>query len=251
MRKLILIKHAMPEVVPGVPAHLWGLLEDGKRSCLRLAEQLEEYRPATLYASSEAKAIATASALAERFHQPYAVCADLREHDRATAGFLGRDEFERAVAALFAHPDELAFGNETAAAALSRFTAAVTRILAQDGSEHVMLVTHGTVIALYLAAWVGMDGLQMWHALGLPSYVVLAVPEPRALDVVTSLDVQLARPVLPPSVLLLPLLPCHRALKLAQRVGIVGALHRTSQPRGAVTRVRALLLASRLRCVRQ
>ncbi len=73
MRKLILIKHAMPEVVPGVPAHLWGLSEDGKRSCLRLAEQLEEYRPATVYASSEVKAVETTSALAERFLQSCAV----------------------------------------------------------------------------------------------------------------------------------------------------------------------------------
>jgi len=39
--------------------------------------------------------------------------------------------------------------------------------------DDVIVVSHGTVISLYVAAHAGVDGLALWKRLGLPSFVVL------------------------------------------------------------------------------
>ena len=78
-----------------------------------------------------------------------------------------KDLFDRSVAVL---------GTEMAAAAAygARFDAAVMgRLAALPAADDVIVVSHGTVIALFVAAHAGTDGLALWKALGLPAFVVL------------------------------------------------------------------------------
>lgn len=89
---------------------------------------------------------------------------------------------------LFARPHELVFGRETAAAALARFDAAVSAVLAAvPAADDVVIVSHGTVISLYVAAHSGVDGLDLWRRLGLPSVVVVDRDDLRLEQVVESL----------------------------------------------------------------
>src|SRR5690606_19252867 len=42
---LILVKHALPEIVPGKPPTSWLLSREGRASCTPLAERLSAYQP--------------------------------------------------------------------------------------------------------------------------------------------------------------------------------------------------------------
>jgi broad specificity phosphatase PhoE len=100
----------------------------------------------------------------------------LHEHERDTVVFLRRAEFEAAVAGFFARPDELALGRETAAQALDRFSRAVDGVLAAHPQGTVAIVTHGTVLSLFVAARTGVDPFPFWRDLALPELVVQDLP---------------------------------------------------------------------------
>jgi len=55
-KKLILIKHAMPEIDPSLPAKNWALSTAGKQSCSDLAQNLQSYRCQEIISSEEIKA---------------------------------------------------------------------------------------------------------------------------------------------------------------------------------------------------
>ncbi len=119
-----------------------------------------------------------------RLGVPVEVTADLHEHDRGNVGFLGAAEFEQAVADFFARPGELVLGRETAEQARARFAAAVSGVLAAHPGEDVTILAHGTVISLFVAACAGVEPFALWKRLGLPSFVVLTLPELAVANVV-------------------------------------------------------------------
>jgi broad specificity phosphatase PhoE len=189
-RHLILIKHSAPTVIPGVPPAQWVLSDEGRRRCTALATRLARVVvPGTIAASDEPKARETAELLAAQlgFDSPVRLDHDLREHERQPADFFASQAaFEAAVQALFARPDDLVFGQETARAAGQRFDTAVRRILAGTPSGDVIVVAHGTVIALFVAAHAGLAPFPLWQSLQLPAYVVLTLPELRWVETVPS-----------------------------------------------------------------
>jgi broad specificity phosphatase PhoE len=182
--KLLLIKHFLPEVRPEHPPSRWRLSPEGSRRALDLAEALGPLGLARLYASSEPKASQTAALAAERLGIPWEARAGLEEHHRDQEPFLPEEEFQERVAALFAHPSERVFGDESADEARARFAAAVEALVSADD---VGIVAHGTVISLF-AAKSGLDALSLWRRLGLPSYVALETPSWRVVEVVEEVE---------------------------------------------------------------
>ncbi len=176
MRHLILVKHAKPEIVEGVDSHQWPLSPEGRQRCAPLAEAIRPYSPAAIYTSTEPKAIETGSLVAGALGLPARAEAGLEEHDRSNVPVMQTRDFISAVAHFFQNPDRLVLGRETGEAALARFTAAVDRLVA-DQTGSIVIVTHGTVLALYLAAVARVDPFTWWRKLGLPSFVVLSLPE--------------------------------------------------------------------------
>ena len=67
-------------------------------------------------------------------------------------------------------------GTETAEQALTRFTAAIDRVI-EAGQADNIVVTHGTVMTLYAASVAGVEPKRLWRRLGLPSFVVLGLPD--------------------------------------------------------------------------
>ena len=181
-RCLILVKHASPVVTPGVPPARWPLSDAGRASCGPLVERLRAYGSASIAASDEPKASETAHLLAAGLGQraPIRHDHDLREHERRPEDFFADTAaFHDAVRRCFADPDRLVFGRETAAAAETRFTAAVRRFLDDTPNGNPIVVAHGTVISLFVAAHAGVEPFALWKSLQLPSYVVLALPDLR------------------------------------------------------------------------
>ena len=186
MTVLILVKHSSVTIDTARTASEWRLSEAGRRRCDALAARLAAYAPQRVVASQEPKATETGRRVAERLGLPFATAPDLHEHDRGGVPFLGAAEFQAAVARFFAQPDTLVFGQETAEAALARFDAALRRVLAQHPDERLVVVAHGTVIALFVARCAGADAFDLWRRLDLPSFVALDWPSATVLEVVES-----------------------------------------------------------------
>lgn len=179
MRKLLLIRHAQPEVTPGTPARLWPLSPMGRESAQRLAQQIAaEYSPAALLASPEDKARETASIIGSPLGLPVEVIPDLHEHEREHTPWLGPAAWEVTLTAFFSRPGELIFGEETAQQAFQRFQAAIEGIYAAYPFGDLAVVAHGTVLTLFVAHHnPQLDPLAFWSALKLPDLVVLDLPD--------------------------------------------------------------------------
>ena len=156
MPHLILVKHALPEIVPALPANYWHLSEDGRSQGVLLADQLATYGPAVLVSSSEPKALETAHLVAQRMHTSVQIVDGLHEHDRSNTPWLGPEEFDRAVAAFFHHPAELVLGCETAQQASERFARTMAEVTSRYAEQNVAVSTHGTVLSLFVSRATGM-----------------------------------------------------------------------------------------------
>ena len=192
--KLILVRHSLPEMVVGVPASQWRLSEEGRLRCQKLAERLAAYGLATIVTSAEPKAVETGQIVAEALGLPFETAPGLHEHERGVVRDLGsREEFQTQVACLFEHPSELVLGHETADQAHARFAGAVAHVVEEhpagnpsspDSTELVAgsgqslaVVSHGTVMTLFIARANGLDPIPFWKSLSLPGFHLLKVVE--------------------------------------------------------------------------
>ncbi len=193
MRRLVLVKHSMPEIEPDKPASAWKLGEIGRRRSVSLASRLREFCPAVIYSSKEPKAVETAETVAGEHGIPFEVVDGLEEHHRDNVPFLSsKEEFEEAVERSFRCPDRLVLGTEMAVQASNRFAAAIEKVI-DAGQTDSVVVTHGTVITLYVASVAGVQMMDFWRRLGLPSYVVLTVPDMRIESIVDDVTLEEAR----------------------------------------------------------
>ena len=189
MRRLILVKHSLPVLEPGVPAREWRLGKEGRRRCAVLADRLAPHAPARVVASPERKAAETAALVAACLGRPCETAAGLHEHERDNVPFYPTAAaWEAAVTRFFSRPDELVLGRETAARARERFVAAVQAVLAARPEGNVVIVAHGTVISLFVAHHAGVDSFPFWQRLGLPSFVVLSLPELALLETAENVE---------------------------------------------------------------
>lgn len=175
MRRLVLVKHSMPDIDPSKPASTWRLGNVGRHRAGVLATKLSFLSPELIWSSREPKAVETASIVAKTFDVPVRLADGLEEHHRDDTPYLPQREFESVVETFFHRPDQLIFGSESAEQACERFTASIENVI-ETGQKDIVVVTHGTVISLFAASVAKVHSLSLWHRLGLPSYVVLTLP---------------------------------------------------------------------------
>ena len=187
MRQLILIKHAAPEVDPDVPPERWRLSDKGCAACVPLAASLLTFKPSVIVSSEEAKASETAQLVADELGVPWETAPGLHEHDRSNVPHMRSAEFISTMELVFRKPQQLVLGRETATGALKRFRNALDDVLERHPQDRgaVAVVSHGTVIALLLAAQdPRQNGFELWRRMQLPSYAVLDLPDFRVSRVV-------------------------------------------------------------------
>jgi broad specificity phosphatase PhoE len=178
MPKLILVRHAASSPDPCVAPSQWPLSEAGRRSCPALARALAPYLPVALFTSREAKAAETAALTAPALGVGFAGRPGLQEHTRTTDDWLAPDSFQAALAGLFGRPAEVVFGQESADQAHARFAAALQAILDEQSQSNVVVVTHGTVLTLFVSRAVpGVEPLTFLRRLRFPAVVVLSRPD--------------------------------------------------------------------------
>jgi broad specificity phosphatase PhoE len=174
MSYLILVKHAMPEIEPGVPASRWHLSAGGREASAWFARQLASYAPARVFSSAEPKAHETAQIIAGHLGLGCEPIEALGEHRRDAVPLLAGDDFAAAVRRCLENPASLVFGSETANEALARFRSAMDAVQNKIGDGDILVVAHGTVISLYVSALTGTAPFAIWQQLGLPSCVVMS-----------------------------------------------------------------------------
>lgn len=178
---LLLVRHSQPEIMLGLPARDWRLSAEGRARCQLLAEEIaRSYSPVAVVSSDEPKAIETAELIARPLGLAVERQPDLREHEREAAPRLDDAAFQAAIATFFAHPGELVYGRETAKSALARFTGGIAGVLGERPTGDIVVVTHGTVMSLYLGALTGASPLAIWESLRLPDLRVVARPDESA-----------------------------------------------------------------------
>jgi broad specificity phosphatase PhoE len=179
MRKLIFIRHSAVAKDPNISPHDWSLSEDGRSRTHALLPRLTTYTPTRFITSHEPKAMETGQILADVLGKPCTTAPGLQEHDRVgTPYYANQAEFEKIISRLFTHPTELVFGNETAEQARTRFTQAIHTLLAQHPTDTLAIVTHGTVLTLFLAHHnPHLDPISFWQQLKLPDFVVVTLPD--------------------------------------------------------------------------
>jgi broad specificity phosphatase PhoE len=166
MRALYLVKHAAPDIDPGVPAELWGLSPEGEAQARDLARAAAAWRLRSLWCSTEPKAVATARIVGESLGLSPRSDAAFGEL-RMPAYFADPAAFEAAVQAILARPREAVDGAEPARDAALRFDDALARVDVFPAA----VVAHGRVITAWMAhAGRTGDPFASWRSLPLAGW---------------------------------------------------------------------------------
>ncbi|HLO03347.1 MAG TPA: histidine phosphatase family protein [Symbiobacteriaceae bacterium] len=174
-KRLFLVRHAKTAIDPNVPVDQWLLDPKGKADLERLAALPLLGSADRIVASTEPKSLLTAGAIRAAQGLPAVESfADLGEIHKSNF-VLNHDEV---MAQLFAEPAVSVLpGWESGAAALARFSSRLDSLVDETQGD-LIVVTHATVISLYLAQLLGQARVDPtnWAAIGFPD---LAIINPR------------------------------------------------------------------------
>lgn len=185
--RLVLIKHARPLVDPARPSHEWRLSERGQDDAARLAEHLRPYAIEKMFSSDEPKAIETAQIVAKLLGIPTEAAHGVHEHDRSNVPHMRSGEFISHIELFFRRPDDLTLGVETANQCARRFEEAIDELV-RGSAGSIAVVTHGTVLSLYLSQLNAGKPFDLWRRMGLPSYAVIDTATRQVRHLVEKLD---------------------------------------------------------------
>lgn len=179
-KNLLFVRHSAVQRNPEIPSREWPLSEDGRSRTRQIAPRLIPHNPTRIITSDEPKARETGQIIANELGLPWQPAANLHEHDRQGAPFFtSKEAFETAVAHFFNNLDTLVFGNETANQAFERFDTAVHHLIAAYPGDTLAIVTHGTVLTLFLARYNQFAPIPFWQKLQLPDLFVVSLPDMR------------------------------------------------------------------------
>jgi len=175
LRKLILIKHSMPTISSEILSNEWRLSEEGIQKANLFAPYLEKYNFKKIFSSEEPKAIETARILGENLNKEGQIIRGIHEHERNSNRVIyPKEQWEELMKKFFESPNELIFGDETANEAKNRFKSSILNIASEHPvEEDIVIVTHGTVMSLFISEYNEVDLFNVWNTFGLPSYAEL------------------------------------------------------------------------------
>jgi 2,3-bisphosphoglycerate-dependent phosphoglycerate mutase len=170
---LVLVKHALPAFDMSRPPREWQLSAEGELQAKQLAGRLRAFLPLRLVTSTEPKASSTGRVIAAELGTHVTVVDGVQEFDRPASAWQSKADRERENAAIFGDPTRRVLGAESGRDALDRFSAAIRAELDQTGEQNLVVITHGTVISLFVAAHNPVNAFDLWRGLACCSFVVV------------------------------------------------------------------------------
>ncbi|MCF8058967.1 MAG: phosphoglycerate mutase family protein [Bacteriovoracaceae bacterium] len=170
---LILVRHAMPVIEEGLPPNEWKLGENGEAQAQKFSQFLKNNfdLDRIIYTSNEPKALKTAEIIAKTCNCKIQSSNDLREIDKS---LMKGEDYVNYTEEILEKVSQSAYGEESATEALIRFENGIKNVLEIGMEEERVVVTHGTVLALFLAKYnAEMKAFEYWEKLECPSYAVV------------------------------------------------------------------------------
>ena len=175
--KLVLVKHAIPILDASIAPKHWNLGDEGEAQASLLADNIKSYLPFSLYSSEEAKATKTAKIIALALELDLTIVYGFKEIDRPAGPLLSQKEHRNLNQGIFDEPFKRVLGKESATQALDRFSKAVGENVEKTlTNNNAVIVSHGTVISLFVEKYNKVKGFELWKMLECSSSVVLDFP---------------------------------------------------------------------------
>ncbi len=163
MNRVIVVRHALPEIERGTASKLWGLSDSSREDCVLMAHALPKDLAPIILCSDERKARETAEVLALRLGLQVNADDRLAEVDRPQV--WDRDYREVAASYLAGAPEP---GWEARESVMARFSAGVAAAREAAGERDVAIVSHGMAMSLWAASVTSIDVAAWWRELTLP-----------------------------------------------------------------------------------
>jgi 2,3-bisphosphoglycerate-dependent phosphoglycerate mutase len=174
MTTIYLVRHAHAH---WQPSEQRPLSDRGKASAEALAERFGRSSIDAIYSSPARRALETVQPLACRLQLSPVVVADLRERELTAPTAAS---FAAAIETSWRVPDRAVDpSGESNAAGQARGTAVVREMLTRHRDGHVMLATHGSLLALIVNAFDRSFGYEFWRGLTFPDVYELTFQDDR------------------------------------------------------------------------
>lgn len=167
MTAFYLVRHAHADWTPDENRPL---SPRGYEDATRVADVLGQYPVSLIHSSPFRRARQTIAPLATRLRLPVHVEPDLRERrlgNISTGGFL------EAVEVTWQNPSFVYPDGESNAAAQKRGLAVVRRLQKRYNADHIVLSTHGNLLALIMQAFDPSIDYAFWKSLTMPDIYTL------------------------------------------------------------------------------
>jgi 2,3-bisphosphoglycerate-dependent phosphoglycerate mutase len=166
---IYLVRHAHADWQPDEARRL---SESGRAAARSLADLLSTEPIAAIYSSPAQRSIETVASLAERLGVRVAVVDELRERQLPA---VPAGDFESVVRETWRTFSSAAPGGESNAVAQARGLAAVRRLAARHTGQHLVVATHGNLMALILNGFNPWFGYEFWRGLSFPDVYQLEI----------------------------------------------------------------------------
>jgi len=157
-----LVRHAHADWTPDENRPL---STKGRIDAERVADVLRQFPITAMYSSPARRARQTIAPLAAQLELPIHTLPELRERELCDSPV---EDFFAAVKATWTDPTFAHPGGETNAAAQQRGVAATLTLQEQHPTEHIVLGTHGNLLALLLQHFAPSIDYAFWKSLTMP-----------------------------------------------------------------------------------
>ena len=155
MPSVIYITHPEVLIDPDIPVPQWTLSALGAERMRLFSCDPALADAKSIWCSTQTKAQVGARILSKALSLPVFELEALGENDRSSTGYVAPPRFWELVDAFFSNPDESVEGWETARHAQARTMQAIDHVIASSPAGDILIVGHGGVGGLALAALLG------------------------------------------------------------------------------------------------
>ena len=182
MTTVFLVRHAHSDWSSGEAR---SLSKQGNATAKLLGDRLSDQPIAAIYSSSSRRAVETVSPLAERLGLEITMVERLRERDVPE---VAPGEFEQLIKDAWRLPDVSPRGGESNVHAQARGLDVLQKIVARHPDQHIVIATHGNLMALMMNGLDRSYDYEFWRGLSFPDVYRLTLDGDRLASVERAWD---------------------------------------------------------------